>query len=651
MDLKLLKPWRTGLLAVLLIGLNDPVHLPSARAAESSPQLGSRILGRVVNEAGEPIAGALVRYRSESATTDEAGEFSLERGLISGLPMVQIEATGFAPSRLQLQADGEMEVIRLNVGANLRGRLLNSGRPVVGAKLLLETSDERGLRFLKLLNALTDAEGRFEFNHVPPRTRWTLFGDVESLGSLGALLPRSGYSSGNGITDNLGDLPLQSGLVLSGRVVVRDGGELPGAPILIVVSEPLGRRLCTVTTDRLGAFSIQGLPPGPVRIGAGLPEYHLTPWNRSFDPVNRGLIGRLDHSVTNLVIEISRKRYRDDFMGNSRSLPVADHPENHPIGGVEPGARTISVSGSVVDEATGRPVAPVEIVPGLQPPIAAKPAPPWHQRLLNVFRDPAIPLHELPFWRTGRSETVTNGQFSVLLDSPSSLPLLLVKATGYEPVVVGPVTTSTNGLVVRLTRGSGPAGLVLDPAGQPAVGARVIHAVQGETFGMRETGELMPWGAVEGLGWTDPQGAFALPSRLNGRHLYVSHATGWAMLDDPELGAGLKLRLQSWSVVAGVLVNQQGMPVANEALTLDFQLSPSVNLRDPLILKHHAFTAADGRFTLTNVPPGELRLMRGAVLQLRFHARAGETNDLGQVIFDTPPPEPLLRQLKEKIGL
>ena len=68
-----------------------------------------------------------------------------------------------------------------------------------------------------------------------------------------------------------------------------------------------------------------------------------------------------------------------------------------------------------------------------------------------------------------------------------------------------------------------------------------------------------------------------------------------------------------------------------------------------------------GHFEFGGVPPGRLdlvRVIRGAgfggwasMMQTWLVADPGVTNDMGKIIFDTPPPLPLTEQIKQKLGL
>jgi hypothetical protein len=125
----------------------------------------------------------------------------------------------------------------------------------------------------------------------------------------------------------------------------------------------------------------------------------------------------------------------------------------------------------------------------------------------------------------------------------------------------------------------------------------------------------------------------------------------------------MKLHLEPWATVAGILVDTNGAPVPGEIVSMEFDVDRGTGDRPHLSFNANTTTGPNGEFVLTNAPPGDLRLTRRLVVstfpnrgwqnivQTRFYASPGETNDLGKVTLDTPPPEPLLKRIKSKVGL
>lgn len=615
---------------------------------------------RLEDDSGKPIVGAIIRCGPVTVESDDSGGFRCEGPATADRVRVVIEAAGFAPSVQWLPRSTEVATIKLGVGAVVTGRLVKDGQPVPEVKLVLHEDDRvwQGYRDPNnwRFEAVTDHEGGFRFERLPVNAPWRFHGVIDSLGRRGALPSRSVHTSSHGTVLELGDVALEDPLTLAGRLVPADGYHLSGEAsqlrLWIGGIDPGNEVVASAEVKADGSFRFEGLYPGMVTMHfRGLP-FGPTPWNRSFDQWNPGsLVGLLSNSNTNLLIEVGPGPFLPDLNYDAAGLPAGDQPRGRELGGIEAAMSGIRVSGIVLDDRTGEPLDQFELVPGRQPPLGARPPQPFIQKLASWFRDVVTPANELPYWQTSRRLRGWAGKFDLRFELLASTPLLKIAAPGYEPMVVGPITTSTNGLVVRLPVAATVGGIIFDSVGQPVPGAKVLYGVDHESFGLRYTGELMEWGNLEARAITDAEGRFTIPRRLNGRRLFASHAAGWAIRDGPDLNSGMRIHLEPWAVVTGRLITTNGSPVANAGLSVDFWGDLTISGHPSVTIKSSATTGSDGRFWLTNVPPAELRLYRGAVVQTWFHAAPGTTNDLGDVILDTPPPEPLLRRLKQKVGL
>ncbi len=640
------------------------------------PAGGSQFVrGRLEDGTGKPVVGARVEPLSVAigsrnnwggsqgfpsmVVTDTKGEFLFHRPESFDFLEMMVYAPGLATQRFWLPVSNIVQTVTMGAGAFIGGRVVKDGQPV--PQVEVGVSGEGHFR------AVTDAAGRFLLRELPPGMRWELYGVTSSLRPHGALAPRSTSSGGHGTTNDVGDLQVRPGLSLAGRLVPAPGHALSGDRHTVVLSIYGPADNQSVDAEPDGSFVFEGLYPATISLQLNSGSWRLSSRNRSLNVhSSRSMIGRFPAAETKLWIEVEPgQRNVNARMTSQGSLPPQDLPENRPLSGVEPGASLIQAIGTVVDDASGASITSFEVIPGRQPPIAAKPPKPFLQRILDTFRDPAIPWNELPYWYGGREQGVTNGKLNLEFERLASDPLILVSAPGYEPMVIGPVNQSTNGLVVRLTKGNGPGGIVQLPDGRPAVGARLIYAASSEPVALGEGGTLLDYGNETAVRITDEAGAFSFHRRHDGLHLIAAHHSGWLVVEQPELNPRLKLRLESWATITGVLVTTNSLPVPNEELLLGFDTDGvgmglayfGLNLRTK--------TGAKGEFILTNVPPADLVLHRmiataqartgppswSSKLQTRFYASPGVTNDLGNVTLDTPPPEPLLKRLKQKVGL
>lgn len=636
---------------------------PVSFAAESSPSGAPDswlYSARLEDGSGQPVKGVQVQFREATATSDDTGGIQLAGPATAARIRVVIEAAGFAPSVQWLSRTPEVGTIKLGAGAVVTGRLVKNGRPVPEVRLQLREDDRVQLGYQDFNNwrfeAITDQEGGFRFERLPVNAPWRLLGVIDSLGQRGALPSRPLQTSSHGAVIELGDIALEEPLTLAGRLVPAAGynfsGENMQLRLWIGGLDPGNESAASALVKADGSFRFEGLYPGTITMRFSHLPFAPTPWNRSFDQWNPGsLAGLLNTSNTNLQIEVGPGPFRPDLNIDAASLPAGDQPRNREFGGVEAATAGIRVSGVVLDDRTGKPLDQFELVPGRQPPLSPRPPKPFVQKLASVFRDEVTPANELPYWQTSRRLQIQAGKFEVWLEPLASTPVLKLSAPGYEPMVVGPITASTNGLVVRLPVSPSVDGVILDSAGQPIAGAKVLYGADHESFGLRYTGELMEWGNLEARAITDEKGRFTIPQRLNGRRLFASHAAGWATRDGSDLNSAMRIRLEPWAIVTGRLITTNGSPVANAGLSVDFLGDLMTPGHPSVTINSSATTGADGSFRLTNVPPAELRLYRGNVIQTWFHAAPGMTNDLGDVVLDTPPPEPMLRRLKSRLGL
>jgi hypothetical protein len=220
-------------------------------------------------------------------------------------------------------------------------------------------------------------------------------------------------------------------------------------------------------------------------------------------------------------------------------------------------------------------------------------------------------------------------------------------------------------MVVRLEPGRGPRGIVLQPNGKPATGANVIFGGDREQFSLGRDGVLSAYGRRDEWEWlvtTAADGKFSFKPRSNGRALFVAHASGWAEAPAEDFTRERSLELEPWAIMSGRLVGSNGVAVAGEKMAL--QMDHDWSVGTPFVnIQERPITDANGRFIFRYVPPGKLQLHRlvpmgtgpssGATFQLQtpVYSKPGASNDLGNVIIDSPPPPPALKEFLRKLGL
>ncbi|MEM8885992.1 MAG: carboxypeptidase-like regulatory domain-containing protein [Planctomycetota bacterium] len=233
---------------------------------------GRFVSGTIVDEAGEPVAGAEVRMQIESememmalmgllpdpVVSDESGRFSL--GPLSGQFPVTVIATygALGPAEERVSRPGRDEPVRLVLRKpfDLDGLVRDeSGRPIAGVRVFLDSDRES----IWVRPSVTDVHGKFRLRNVPRGESWLRFSHPRYVPhtrsiELDAESPR--WS---------GEYTLRAGSSIGGTVFDPEGKPLAGVRVL--VSPPSKGRSAwlharDVRTSAAGTFEIQGLESG-----------------------------------------------------------------------------------------------------------------------------------------------------------------------------------------------------------------------------------------------------------------------------------------------------------------------------------------------------------------------------------------------------
>jgi hypothetical protein len=284
--------------------------------------------------------------------------------------------------------------------------------------------------------------------------------------------------------------------------------------------------------------------------------------------------------------------------------------------------------------------------------------------IMNRLKHKKNQDRKTPFWMNGNVASCSNGfflfQFHEIFD-PSNRPMLRIEAEGYEPIDTQPLDAPVKNLLIQLKRGDGPHGIILLPDGRPASGATVAYAASGEYFNLSsKVLTLFNTNATTNgiIKVTGKDGSFDFPIRSEGRTLFVAHSAGWAEVVVDRGGSFLKLRLQPWAAVTGMLGDVRASPASGIELIATMPIDDHRRGEPSVLLPACVKTDARGRFVLRDLPPGQLELHRRIpespgvwriLEQTWFVAKPGITNDLGNVIYDSPPPPPLADQFREHL--
>jgi hypothetical protein len=277
-----LGPWPTRLEEFTVD--SSPVDL----AADSVPDVTGLVLrfdsgfilgGRVMDEAGAPLAGATVvagRGRHALATTDSAGRFlGYDVAPREGTESVKVEASarGYQRANVDVLVPSEsqgvhgVELVLKGAGVLFGSVTTTGGRPVQGAELQLEWSmtDKHAKRASRALKTLSNAQGDYTIDHVPAG-RYVVSAEpaaaADALEFVGVRFTEVVVLQGE--STQL-DVVLSGGSVISGRVNDDRGNPVPGVELELEWVERWPRKASrsSTTTSSSGDKIVSARHEGP----------------------------------------------------------------------------------------------------------------------------------------------------------------------------------------------------------------------------------------------------------------------------------------------------------------------------------------------------------------------------------------------------
>jgi len=267
---------------ILTLGVDHPdyvpatvpgVEVPTEAPLEITLVAGAGIAGRVVDEAGAPIAGANIlasrdvktgvgalvpwALRQQNQSTAEDGTFAL-RKLAAGSWRLEAQREGYLSARAAMELTagaeaGPLEMV-LRRGATLHGRVIGPRGEVAAEAQVLYRSVEGN--YSRSTGTTTDGDGRFQFSGLKTGPL-QLEATHEALGKVSRWVE---IQSG----DNRAELRLVAKPSLAGRVVDAAGAPVPSAEV--IVRHAGGTQFTSVTP--VGEFRFANLEPGEYTVSA-----------------------------------------------------------------------------------------------------------------------------------------------------------------------------------------------------------------------------------------------------------------------------------------------------------------------------------------------------------------------------------------------
>lgn len=276
-------------------------------------------------------------------------------------------------------------------------------------------------------------------------------------------------------------------------------------------------------------------------------------------------------------------------------------------------ATDTGVRGVVLDAATGRPLAGVEVIAlGEEPSIE-----PLVERFRGLFRGNLFVTAPPPPPELGRTVSRDDGTFE-LRGLPPGRVFLDGRSDGWWVRTPGTARLAQgemrDGIELRATPGGRVRGIVLGTDGAPTAGATVTLRPGPNAFLGQLTERQFRWRTAV----TDAQGRFDLPGVPIGQGYIVAAAAPSLALEEQfglEVRAGqvteVTIQGHQGAVVAGTVVDPQGAPVAGANVALVYldisRVLFSADGRDAPIVTDEA-----GRFRIEHVASGRVAFVAAA---------------------------------------
>lgn len=271
----------------------DPAGGPAPPAAlkkRTSPDDPTQMVrGRVVDSKGQPVADALVAQqgivfeRSRRfgdidwidlvAVSNRNGEFEMAYSKPAQSMILQVAPRAMAPKLVMLPTGAARQTVTVTDGATIRGRLVQSGKPVADAEFGLSTHSRTSGTVYAEMRIGTNEKGEFALTNVPAGRVWDLFARMDSLAPRN-LAAEVTYvaTKDDGEEVNVGDIAARPAYTLRGRIVLSDGAAIPSGMRVSLFSDHIPDRQSLLLPPD-GAFEFRGLAKGVYTLSPAVKGY------------------------------------------------------------------------------------------------------------------------------------------------------------------------------------------------------------------------------------------------------------------------------------------------------------------------------------------------------------------------------------------
>jgi protocatechuate 3,4-dioxygenase beta subunit len=626
---------------------DDPPSLPEPEA----PYEGQMKFTAVDAESGKPVPGVKIRvsgsetggsFRAPETVTDSKGECVVQHpGETTTSMAVSTFGDGVPEKTIRWQMSRTGEPIpaeytfRVTKAVTMGGLVQDeTGQPVGGAKLSLgqftTSADANAMErvALGLTTPTTDEKGRWEFRSLPA-----------NFGNFSVTVSHPEYAEARFLSDGVdrnyvGEkislrslletnavLKVRKGLSISGRVLNTNGEPLSSAKVLLGDSR-FGSKPNLTRTDERGEFKLTGASAGTtyltVQASGHAPDMRQVTVSPNMQPFEIKLprenifkarvVDEFDAPVRSarITVDMWQNRQTIDLSGTTDSrgrVTIRSAPRDGMMGSINKSGfmylnnavfvadgeehtftlrRSTRITGSVVDAETKEPI-----------------------DQFDVTRGQSYGGDEL-YWQNYNVIKGRYGEFSFALDQ-QNIVALRAEADDYLPTIVSLKSNAATHLVFELKKGSGPKGFVHSPDGKAVSGAQVIALSKGASFTMGKT--RFQANGDKKVAQTSTNGAFSLRPEPDGEKIIAVHTNGYAEVVLSNFVSGSTITLQPWGTIEGVLKIGDALG-ASQTVLLTPETGNGPNRFWYDYQDYSTTTDAQGRFVISNVPPGERRLVR-----------------------------------------
>lgn len=305
--------------------LRGPVKITLRQHKTENLNPDRRVVGRVLDPSGRPVAGATVepiglktptggiwgtiQGVAPLAITNDRGEFRFDCPKIGSTLAVRVKARGLAPKTwLDLKIGArEPYLLSLEQGAMVAGTVQNAeGRKMAGVTVEIVPIDRDVKTFVGWFEIGTDQDGRFSLPNLPSDRKYVICVRMDSLAGLRLGAGRRAVATGKEGTTTAGvRLIVQSAAALTGRVGTTGGKPIPaGTRIMLGRFGTWDVQQSILAAD--GTFTFQAVPQDEeLELFVQMPNHHLAEETPGYDPIYHEVRFKIPAGASNSDVKVT----------------------------------------------------------------------------------------------------------------------------------------------------------------------------------------------------------------------------------------------------------------------------------------------------------------------------------------------------------